>query len=771
MSENKKHFFGIGKNKAEASPENAPEQIPVSDEELDSLLSDISSESNGAEANKIDDSIFEQLLESVKDIDQDNGEATAETEDGTEDEPAYGELADKVEEEPTEAEDAEEEPAETEAEDTEETSGEDENAPEAEGEVEPEEGVNDEFLLSAFGYAGAKGAEVEAVKVEKKKPEKKPRSELTGAFAYDGEEYTDRSQAEGIRARYSTERFWMYLRLVMTALMTATLFCFDTFGSSMTGPLSMTEYPTVHILVSLQILLVAAAFSWKRMIEGIDLVVSFAPNIHSIPSVTLILVVIYDVILAIAAPESFTLYNFPAALCILLSVIYDHLKLSAEIRNFGKLTSYKKYAMLKKTDSEEIADGLNDSTENLSENEMTPETVGRAFVFSTGDFAENYFKRTNKKDTTLGILNYIITPVIAAALIVFIASMASSRSLTDSLNAFICTVLFAMPAFAAAIYCYPFFRLGKARLGKSTLVLNETDISAYSEVDTVIVDESELFGEDTVVLSDIRLCGDEEIGDILYGGVTAVTSMLTHLNCGFLSNALGNATVSGVAGDAIITRSERDGFEGIVDGRVYLVGNESFMRENLVDMLFDRNMGIEKRKKSGVSTVYVAVDGNLALKLYVAYRLSDNGIRIMEKLNKCGLSAVINTSDFNLTDEFISGIISAMKTPVRVLRNAPTLKDDETVGEAADETSIDGSLIAESTSFANLVKATSDCTNYRRIQKLNLIIGAVMLFSGALLGVLLGILGVSIGMMSLYIALFQLVTVLPTVIITRLLIG
>ena len=314
---------------------------------------------------------------------------------------------------------------------------------------------DDSDLMVALGYS--EGSEAAERASRRNKDELKRRigdtgSDYVGAFGYRGEEYRSNEQTDAVKKAYRSDSLSMILRAAGTAIFALVIVIYELFGKKFGGAISAADYPAVHILVSLQLLLLAAAFSWRQLVRGLVGIFRFELTPHSAAAAAVVSVLVYDAALAVAAPDSFTLYNIPAAFCLVMSVVYDILDLERQVRAFNALSGFETCCTLERADQVELAAALGGSSSAGKEDAR----ITTAMRLRRGNFAENYFKRTNKKNPALRALNYVIAPVMALSLVVFLISLAAGRGFVPSANTFTVMVLIAMPVFTMAGLIYPF---------------------------------------------------------------------------------------------------------------------------------------------------------------------------------------------------------------------------------------------------------------------------------------------------------------------------
>lgn len=639
--------------------------------------------------------------------------------------------------------------------------GEDEvaDAPAEEPEVQPVD-EDTATLLTALGYSDANA---ETIKKQTPHTEtvRNRTTDLSLAYGYEGKEYMSHAQTASIKSAYSRNRFGMLIRLGGTVLFAIFLLIYDAFGKSFGGVLDATVYPVVNILISLQLLLIAAAFSVKQLFAGINGIFKAEPIVHSVSATALVLTVLYDIVLAIAAPEAFTLYNFPAAICLLLGALHDFFVLERETYVFARLSSWQSVATLERIDAAELASELGENRVGEAENK-----IGQAFRMRKGDFAENYFRHINRRHPMAKLLNFIIAPVVALSLVIFIISLASEKTAIESFNVLLTVNLFTLPAFMLVSMSYPFFTLVSKNLNADAVIFSESDVNEYKKVDTVVFEEADLFDESSLTINRISVCDKNRMQDVfdIMCGVSALYDRVG----GRIAGAFRASTAEGdIPTDVSVISVDDGGFEGIAGGRYYTVGSDAYLTSKGISVMRYYDDKYIASNPGGV-VLHIAVDGAEVFKLYLTYRISDSMLSVINELSLAKTRIVMRTIDPNINLDLILRILTSTFDGKLTLVRKPydETAEPETV---KDESTVEGGVLVNGENTEAILDVVKACKLYGAYSKLNFNVSVVLLAAGALLSVFLGIIGALVGISSLYIVLFQILSVVPSFILANLL--
>ena len=609
-------------------------------------------------------------------------------------------------------------------------------------------------LLAALGYSDANTAHT-AVKPASKDTARNRPTDLSLAYGYEGKEYIARSQTASIKSKYARDKFKMIARLGATALFAIILCVYDVFGKNFGGALDSTVYPVVNIMISLQLLLIAAVFSVKRLISGVNSIFKGDLNVHSISAIAVIVAVLYNVILAIAAPEAFTLYNFPASVCLLLGAVHDYLDLEREICVFDRLSSWSSMSTLERIDSAALSAELGEGGVGEGEDQ-----VGPAFRLRKGVFAENYFRHVNRRHPTAKMLAIFVTPAVALAFVLFFVSLASNNSFADAANAFVSAVLFTLPAFTLISMSFPFFTLVTKNISRDAVILSEADVNDHRKVNTIVFEESDLFDENSLTINRISVCDKNQMQDV-FDIICCVSAMYNKIG-GRIAGAFRASTADGDAPEEVtVLRVEDGGFEGFAAGRHYCVGSDAYLTSKGISVMRYYDDKYIASNPGGV-VLHIAVDGAEVFKLYLTYSISPNNLSLINELAASKTRIIMRTVDPNVNLDLITRILAgSFDGNLTLIRKR---YDEGCVDEScSDEASIDGGIIVNGDSSEAILDTVRACRLFCAFAKLNFTAGIAVFGIGSLFALFLGIIGAIVALPSFYVFIFQMISILPSI--------
>jgi len=362
------------------------------------------------------------------------------------------------------------------------------------------------------------------------------------------------------------------------------------------------------------------------------------------------------------------------------------------------------------------------------------------------------------------LLNFIIAPVIALSLVVFIISLASNKTAIDSFNAFLAVNLFSLPTFMLVSMSYPFFVLVTKNLNADSVIFSESDVNEYKKVDTVVFEESDLFDDSSLTINRISVCDKNRMQDVfdIMCGVSALYDRIG----GRIAGVFRASTAEGdVPMDVKVLRVEDGGFEGLAEGRQYTVGSDAYLTSKGISVMRYYDDKYIASNPGGV-VLHIAVDGAEVFKLYLTYRISDSMLSVINELSLAKTRIVMRTTDPNINLDLISRILTSTFDGKLTLIRKPYVEGTRT---EENEQTIEGGVLVNGDNPEGVLDIVKACKLFGAYSRFNVNISIALLAIGVILSAFLGFIGALAGMSSLYIVLFQLLSVTPSFILANLL--
>lgn len=579
--------------------------------------------------------------------------------------------------------------------------------------------------------------------------------DVDNSFAFDGVELSSSDQFRAVRNRYKQEHKQMKTRLIGTIALAVALLIFETFtalaDAGIVGPLggalNINRYPVVNIMISLQLVVLACAISWHRLLVGLKDAVLFRPSPISVSSVAVLCCVIYDIIMAIIAPGlGLRTYNLSALVFLLGLVLGDYMNLSREIRAFNTLSTRKPKFALVSLGSEE--------------NPYGEEAYGdeKNFEVKNVEFIENYFRRTNVSTFNSRLLNLIIFPFVALAVILGIVSYMSNGVAVTAFNIAILTIVVGMPLSSVFIIAYPIFEAVRRLFKKDATIIGDPSVEEYSDATSVVFGDKDVFPMASTIMRGIKLYDNEEVS--IYYVLSNLTKFYSRVG-GPLKDILAQTT-SEVPEDgcAELVRVEEDGVEAIIDGSVsILAGQRAFVERN--GIFVDNDPDDARMAGEGVSALFVVLDGKLCAKLYVQYDIDHSFEEIINSLASENVDTYIKTTDPCIDDALLASKLRISRFPAKVIKRMPDEPSDGSIESA------DSGIVSRNT-LDGIADAVVLCNKIKRVRKTSRSVCVVSAVIGILVMVFLALFSSTPDILSVYTVIYQLFWLIPMVLFTKL---
>ena len=595
--------------------------------------------------------------------------------------------------------------------------------------------------------------------------------EFADAYAYDGEEYRNTEQNERIRYRYGAERRQMWVRLGGTAFFALLLFlyeCCGVFRNAFGGIFDPAHYPVIAIMAGWQLLIFAAVFSWKKLLRGIRSAFLLEPDHHAMTAIVVAVVMFGNILTAIVFKGStLYLYNFPAALCLLCSVLCDFADVCREELTFDVISSDgKKYAAEAIALNPAFTDTPADVLDEDRNNSMTAKNA--MYVRRVG-FVKNYFRRTGRKTRHAQVLNFVFLPLFAFAVVLGVVTALIGNGTVASLNTFVVTILLCMPLSYTVIHTLPLFYEARRLQKQNCAIVGESTVEESNQYSTVIFEDKELFPPVLIKTKGLKLYEN----NLIYSVILKISLLFREIG-GPINEVLDldkeemqRFIASGQAGNLAEGKVELEHMteDGVIatlsDGSCVIAGTAEFLQAR--GIYVNPNMKDRQLLESGeVSILYLAFDGELGARFYVDYQPDPEFEAMASMLREDGFRVAVRTLDPGIRDEMIAHKCG-QDTSIHTVR--ATVR--ELTDKVSHEARVDSGLVCADDPRKMLLLFRA----IRNLRRLNRFV--LRLYGGALLlnmvvAIILTACSVAGYMPSLLVSLYMLVWLSTSVVLTAL---
>lgn len=596
--------------------------------------------------------------------------------------------------------------------------------------------------------------------------------EYNEAYAYDGKEYRHRDQSDHIRYRYSAERRHIWARLIGTSAFALLLFlyeCCGVFRGAFGGLFDPAHYPVIAVMVGWQLLIFAAAFSWKQLYRGIRGVFSLEPDNHSMTSVVVAIVMFANILMSIVLKGSrLYLYNFPAAICLLCMVLCDLADVCREELTFEVISQDdNKYVAEPITLSNTYTDMPIDPMDAENANPMSARNA--VYVRRAG-FVKHYFRRTNRKTRHAQILNFVFLPLVAFSIVLGVITGLIGNGAVAALNTVVVTILLCMPLSYTVIHTLPLFYEARRLHRQGCAIVGENSVEEYNQYATVIFEDKDLFPPTLIKTKGLKLYEN----NLIYSVILKISLLFREIGgpinevLDLDSEEMKRFVASGQAGslaDGSVTLN-RMTEEGVIatlnDGSEVVAGSADFLRSRGIDIR--PTVRDQQLLQSGeVSILYLAFDGELGARFYVDYQPDPEFEAMAGMLNEDEFRVAVRTLDPGICEDMIANKCLNENTAIHTVRAAV----NELTEKPKCEAGIDSGLVCGDDPRKMLLPLRA-IRNLRRLYRFVLKLYFISMLVNMAVAVVLTVCSVIGDMSSLFVSLYMLVWLAASLIMTKL---
>ena len=199
--------------------------------------------------------------------------------------------------------------------------------------------------------------------------------------------------------------------------------------------------------------------------------------------------------------------------------------------------------------------------------------------------------------------------------------------------------------------------------GHSLHLIGNAVADEYENAGVISFADSEVFPAKNIKITGFRTYGDHRIDKVIVD-----VGMIFNKLGGLLSTVFARAIEEKAAEPNVfrIIDVSSDGLIVTVDGRDFYIGKKSFMRKNRFDV---RKDDTDENFENGCGSVmFVAIDNELAAKIYVKYKISSGFDALLKNMYTAGMCVCIKTFDPNISNELLERSIKFKKCPIAILK-------------------------------------------------------------------------------------------------------
>ena len=574
------------------------------------------------------------------------------------------------------------------------------------------------------------------------------------------EEFTSPDQIKTILGGYKKKYRSLLIRMACAALLFILSFLYDNlpvFGAGLPTWMDSHTYPVVYTMFGLQITVIAAALAFRHVRDG-----ALGFRDRHIGADSLLVTVlgfsaIYDIVMCLVnlhgAADGIRMFSCTGVLMALVALIGEYMDFRREVFSFNVIASKKdKY----------VIETLSETQATLETNAFAGFMPEDATIFRLGQtkFVDGFYARMREHCSAERATGVLIPIALAAAAVFFALDLFLGHSFNRAFSIAQFTVSIGVPCAAMVIYSMPFFSASKLAYKSGSAIIGARALEEYStSASAITFEDKDVFPARGVMVKSIKTYGDSPIDYI----ISNVASLFMKVG-GPLAQVFEAATRDLEHTDDVkLTSVVSGGLEAYIQGRHVYCGNTDYFTDNGLPTPTDPEDDI-LRGQSSVSIMYLAIDGEVAAKLYIQYTLDRDFEVTIKQLSRLGICVGIKTFDPNITDLMLDRSISLADYPIKILRC-------RTIDDLAVSSEHTESGVASRRSVKSMMTAYSLCEKVLHAMKTGTMLKVLAMVFSFVIVALMILVKLSGSVSSWHAVLYQLAWMVPAVLITKIYVG
>ncbi|MGM9636769.1 MAG: hypothetical protein ACI3YK_02155 [Eubacteriales bacterium] len=560
-------------------------------------------------------------------------------------------------------------------------------------------------------------------------------------------EYTDFSQNKGIFADYRKKFFKTLADLLLCIVLMLLVFGLE-YSSLLPFDLpsffSISIYPTVGVLLEIQILVLGLALKYRDFFRGgLELITARATPESALFLSAFLTALLYLIQIWTHQTEV-RFFGLPAMLSILLYTVYSLLMLLAELRSFRVVASKSEKSVLYRMTKDEAKMEIAEMSRYLpfGNKYLSVTRTEKVSGFYKNTYASSRVKRWS------GVL-VLLTLIVAAGFGLF--GFFRSGSVFEGILTGYVTLLLCLPMSIYFYYSYPMYHLSLTAGEEDSAVIGTAALEDHMPPANITLSDADIFPKRGVHLDRIKL-----YGTMPYDKVLRFAAAVLCPAGGSLSKVLESIMESDTIDDMEYLSVSDDGIEAAVEGKHVLMGTYHYIVRNHLMMPADGDT-----PDRDCVNMYMAVNNEVTAKLELTYRPSPTFARTLNGLFDSGMTVVIKTFDPNIDLSMLCNVLNIdEKMPIKVIHTQDPLEPYE-VKETVE------SSIVTLGGIHNLMGTLNACSRTRHVMGICMALSVIsILTAGIVMGVVLTMTSIT-KIPAHYLALYQLFWLIPGLIITK----
>ena len=347
-----------------------------------------------------------------------------------------------------------------------------------------------------------------------------------------------------------------------------------------------------------------------------------------------------------------------------------------------------------------------------------------AYQHRTG-FPANFLKISYAPDPSEDLASKLAPITTLVALIIGLLYGVVKLNFAGGVNTLAVITALAIPVSTLLAVNLPVRQLCKRLLGYGSMLAGYPSIKQFCDSTAIMIDANELFPTDCIELEGIKTYEEYNVDESLLCGIAILKEA---------QNPLANAfdSVISETGESLpevesVLYEDSLGLVGWINGERILVGSRNLMDKYRVDTPTPEYE--ERYTSTGSQVTYISRAGRLVAMVVTKYHADQELQAELQRAETNGISFLIRTTDFNITDDLVAKLYGLFYRSIKVLPTGlgHALKEAQSVIEESSR-----SYLITQGKTSSLARAVSGSVRIKSNISLAIIIQLVAVVLGIL---------------------------------------
>ena len=474
------------------------------------------------------------------------------------------------------------------------------------------------------------------------------------------EDYTGEEDEESIKFELNENIRRLFFRSVLSGVMTLAAiiiaFVVRVFPDAIISAIPVA--PAAYAVFNLLLIGSAVALNRVAMLNGLTPLLKFKGNSDTAVAVAGGAAVIQTIVsfFCLGDMSSFNV-NFYCVIVLLAFFANNAGKLMLLLRvkdNFRFLTAKGQKYAAKIYNNESVAHKMLSGTP--SEKNLI------AYQHKT-KFASNFLKISYAPDPSEDLASKLAPVTAIVTLVITVMYGIIKASLTDAVNTMALISAISIPVSTLLAVNVPVRKLCKTLNSYGAMMSGYPSIKQFSDSTAIMIDAEELFPADSIDLEGIKTFVEYKVDESLLCGIAILKEAQNPIANAF--DSVVSETKETLPDVESVLYEDGLGLVGWVNSERILVGSRALMDKYQVEIPSDDYE--ENLASSGRQITYLSRAGSLVALLVTRYRADPELKSEMQRAEANGISFLIRTTDYNITDDLVANLYNLFYRSIRVL--------------------------------------------------------------------------------------------------------